>query len=267
MAGKALPQSLSLKEREEPLVQTVDHNGVPYVKSLASVFSNKFGVSGTVTKVTPKSVTVMDKNEKEHTTHLVDNLPYNEKGYHDDEPHNFKPGDNVLEGQGISDNNYTKNGNLALGKNLHVAYIPWKGSNHEDGIVVSRSTANSMTSNHAYKFSYTSDKNTTLDANKFKSQFQRKYTPKQLLGFGPNGIPKKGRVLEYGDPIALIMEDREVSDTDKVLGRLHKSLISAYRDSSIIWDHHELGTIVDVDFTGRDIRILVRSEKKLDMGD
>ena len=81
MAGKALPQSLSLKNREEPLVQTVDHAGVPYVKRMADIFSSKFPYSGVVTKVTDRTVTVKrDDNGEEHTTKLVTNLPYNMKG-------------------------------------------------------------------------------------------------------------------------------------------------------------------------------------------
>lgn len=80
MAGKALPQSLSLKEREEPLVQTVDHNGTPYVKRMADIFSSKFPMSGTVTAVTDRTVTVKSPEGEEHTTKLVNNLPYNMKG-------------------------------------------------------------------------------------------------------------------------------------------------------------------------------------------
>lgn len=80
MAGKALPQSLSLKEREEPLVQTVDHSGVPYVKRMADIFSSKFPLTGTVVSVTNRTVTVRSDDGQEHTTKLVNNLPFNMKG-------------------------------------------------------------------------------------------------------------------------------------------------------------------------------------------
>lgn len=145
--------------------------------------------------------------------------------------------------------------------------MAYKGFNNEDGIVISRSAAESMTSNHAYKESYTASKTTVMDTAKFRSSFGSKYQPQQLTGFEHNGIPKVGRKLHYGDPIALIMEERQQTDTDKVLGKLHKTLISPYRDSSIIWEHHEVGEIVDVEWTGKELRVLVRAEKKLDMGD
>ncbi len=267
MAGKAIPQSLSLKEREEPLVQTVDHTGTPYVQRMADIFSSKLPMTGVVSAVTPRSITVMNEDGEEHTTKLVDNLPYNMKGFQDDDNHSFKVGDTVTAGQNAADNNYTKNGKLALGKNLHVAYMAYKGFNNEDGLVISKGAAESMTSNHAYKESYTVSKTTVMNTAQFRSNFSAKYAPKQLTGFTSQGLPEKGRRLHYGDPIALIMEERQQTDTDRVLGKLHKTLVSPFRDASIIWEHHEVGEIVDVEFTGKDLRVLIRAEKQLGMGD
>ncbi|MCQ2346855.1 MAG: DNA-directed RNA polymerase subunit beta [Paludibacteraceae bacterium] len=48
-----------------------------------------------------------------------------------------RKGDHVVEGQILTEGYATENGELALGKNLKVAYIPWKGYNYEDAIVLS----------------------------------------------------------------------------------------------------------------------------------
>ena len=48
-----------------------------------------------------------------------------------------RKGDKVVAGQILSEGYATENGELALGKNLKVAYIPWKGYNYEDAIVLS----------------------------------------------------------------------------------------------------------------------------------
>ena len=48
-----------------------------------------------------------------------------------------RKGDKVTSGQILSEGYATENGELALGKNLRVAYIPWKGYNYEDAIVLS----------------------------------------------------------------------------------------------------------------------------------
>ena len=54
---------------------------------------------------------------------------------------NLKPivnrGDRVLKGQVLSEGYATQNGELALGRNLRVAYMPWQGYNFEDAIVIS----------------------------------------------------------------------------------------------------------------------------------
>ena len=48
-----------------------------------------------------------------------------------------KEGDKVIKGQPIADGTSTKNGVLALGKNVKVAFMPWRGYNFEDAIVLS----------------------------------------------------------------------------------------------------------------------------------
>ena len=48
-----------------------------------------------------------------------------------------RKGDRVEQGQILTEGYATENGELALGKNLKVAYIPWKGYNYEDAIVLS----------------------------------------------------------------------------------------------------------------------------------
>ena len=48
-----------------------------------------------------------------------------------------KEGDKVIKGEPIADGTSTKNGVLALGKNVKVAFMPWRGYNFEDAIVLS----------------------------------------------------------------------------------------------------------------------------------
>ena len=46
-------------------------------------------------------------------------------------------GDKVVEGQVLSEGYGTQGGELALGRNLKVAFMPWQGYNFEDAIVIS----------------------------------------------------------------------------------------------------------------------------------
>lgn len=49
-----------------------------------------------------------------------------------------RKGDRVEKGQVLCEGYATENGELALGRNLLVAFMPWKGYNYEDGIVISQ---------------------------------------------------------------------------------------------------------------------------------
>jgi DNA-directed RNA polymerase subunit beta len=127
MAGKALPQALSLVHREAPLVQTADSTGRPFVKSLAAIFSAKAKNNGKVTKVSHDSIELLYEDGTKDKIKLTKNLPFNQKGFLDTEEPLVKVGDKVTKGQILADNNYTKKGDLALGLNLNVAYMPYKG--------------------------------------------------------------------------------------------------------------------------------------------
>lgn len=267
MAGKAVTQALSLKEREKPLVQTVDEHGVPFVKRLGAVITRKSPVDGVVTKVSHDSIEIKDSSGERHKVDLVKNLPFNMKGFVDDEAPLVKEGDKVKKGQLLADNNYTRDGQLTLGKNLYAAYMPYKGYNHEDGIVISRSAANGLSSLHAYKYDYT----TKADTVKSKAQFQRRFsgelTPEQLNLLDDDGVVKKGARLKHGDPVYAFLEKRTASDIDKALGRLDKILVKPFNKVLERWEHDEVGEVVDVHSESADIRIIVRSIKPLEIGD
>lgn len=268
MAGKAIPQALSLVNREAPLVQTVFANNKPFVQSLAQTISQTTApVDGTITALNKDSITVQDEAKKNHIITLVKNLPFNMKGFYDDEKPLVAVGDKVHRGQVLVDNNYTKDGVLALGKNLEVAYIPYKGYNHEDGLVISRSAADSLSSHHAYKVSYDVQPSTVMKKTLLMRYFPGKYTKEQLSKLDEMGFPKVGSTLVHGDPVYVVMEKREPTNEDKMLGRLHKTLVNPYRAVSEAWNHDESGTVVDAHTEGKSIRVLIRSVKDLEVGD
>lgn len=267
MAGKAIPQALSLVHREAPLVQTLADNGQTFVKQIGQIVSTVAPAAGTVVKAEPNSITIKTEEGKQHVVDFVKNLPFNMKGFHDDEAHGLQVGDQVKAGQVLSDNNYTKNGEFAIGKNLETAYMPYKGFNHEDGIVVSRSACAKLTSNHAYKVEYSMSKETVADLGKYKSAFAGKFTADQLNKLDNRGFAKPGVTLHYGDPVYAVLETRTLTETDMVLGRLHKTLVNPYRSAAEIWDHDEPGVVTDCSTDGSKIRIMLRSERQLEVGD
>ena len=62
----------------------------------------------------------------------------------------------------IADSNFSRNGILSLGTNLRTAYMPWKGLNFEDGIVISENAAKKLTSNHLFQDHIEKDNDSVL---------------------------------------------------------------------------------------------------------
>ncbi|MNK09975.1 DNA-directed RNA polymerase subunit beta [compost metagenome] len=268
MAGKAIPQALSLVNREIPLVQTVQKDGTSFVDSYGKIVSTVAPVKGTVTSVSNKQVQIKaDDDGKIHKITFVKNLPFNMKGFLDDEAPKVKVGDKVVPGSALADNNYTKDGVLALGKNLEVAYMPYKGYNHEDGLVISRTCADSLSSHHAYKVDYDVQDISVMKKALISRYFPGRLTREQLEKLDDQGFAKVGVTLNHGDPVYAVLEKREPTPEDKMLGRLHKTLVTPYRLVMEPWHHDESGSVVDAHTEGKAIRILIRSIKPLEIGD
>jgi len=267
MAGKAIPQALSLVNREAPLVQTVNEHGVSFAKQLAAVVGTTSPVEGVITAVDGLKVVIQTPDGKKETIQAVKNLPFNMKGFHDDEKPLVKVGDRVKPGTVLFDSNYTKDGTLALGRNLHAAYIPWKGYNHEDGLVISRSAAQSLSSHHAYKVDYEINEMSVPKKSLIARYFPGKITREQLDNLDDRGFAKQGAILKHGDPVYAVLEHKEPTPEDKMLGRLHKTLVTPYRLVMEPWNHEENGEVVDAHTASRQVRFIIRSVKHLEVGD
>jgi len=267
MAGKSIPQALSLVNREAPLVQTVSGNGTPFVKTLASVIGTGSPVDGIVVNVSDTSIRVKAESGKIVDVKAVKNLPFNMKGFHDDEKPLVKVGDHVHAGQQLFESNYTRDGQLALGKNLTAAYIPWKGYNHEDGLVLSRAAADSLSSHHAYKVDYDVNETTLAKKSLISRYFPGKLTKEQLDKLDESGYAKAGAVMHHGDPVYAVLERRDPTAEDVLLGRLHRTLVNPYKLVAGFWEHEEDGTIVDSHIEGKQIRFILRTKMGLVVGD
>ncbi len=261
MAGKALPQALSLVKREVPLVQTMSQDNIPYSFKWGHPYSKKAKEEGVVLEVSPDHI----KTTAE-TIPLVHNIPFNQKGFVDYTP-SVSVGDKVRRGTVVADSNYTKNGFLALGKNLRVAYMPYKGFNFEDGIVISQAAAEQMTSQHMYVEKATLGRSVTTDLRLLKKYYKDKFQPSQLQGLDSKGFPVVGRVLHKGDPIFVFFEKREPTAEEKMLGRLHKSLLKPYGIITEYWAHDEPGTVVEVGYHNYNLRVVIRTESAATVGD
>ncbi len=268
MGAKHVQQALPLKERDKRLVQsTLDSAGISTIAKLVGDFMlPKSPVAGTVKRITDQHVEIIGEDKQLYKVDYENNYPLTKKTLlHNDI--SVKKGDTVKKGELLGDSNFTKDGELALGRNLRVMYQPWEGLNHEDGVVVTESCAKKMTSIHADRVTVVTDKTKILNKAKYTAFFPTEFTPEQLSALDSSGIIKKGAIVNEGDPLILVLGDNAESKANQVFGRLHKSLISPYRDESEVYTSTVPGEVLEVHQSGKTITVLLKMEKPLKLGD
>ncbi len=138
MGSNMMRQAVPLLKPEAPLVGTGIESDVA-LDSGVTIVARRDGV---VDKIDGKRIVIKASNEKDYSKSGVD--IYNLQKFKRSNQNtciNQKPlvrvGDKVKEGDIIADGPSTKIGELALGKNVTVAFMPWQGYNFEDSILIS----------------------------------------------------------------------------------------------------------------------------------
>lgn len=263
MAAKMLEQAISLKHREEPLVQVATANGK---KTMEEIIGNesaiKSPIDGVVKSVSDDEIVLTTKTG-DVKIGLYNHYSLNRKSY----LHHYaqvKKGDKVTEGQLLADSNFTKNGVLALGTNLRAAYIPYKGLNFEDGIVISESASEKLTSEHIHKKSLDTDQNTIMKLSAFRTQYPNASSAENLNKLDDQGVIKKGSKVKPGEIVIAALQKRTLPATVSVIER---KLAERPKDISVAWQYDEEGEVTDVIKSGGSIIVHVKTSEKARIGD
>lgn len=238
MGGKYPSQALPLRDPEGPLVRSATEDGKTFVgilgEKMGAVRSN---AAGMVEKITNDEI-VLKTPEGRKTFELMHNFPYNRKTYNHNTPV-VKIGDQVQPGQLLAASNYTDNeGNMALGKNLRTAYLPYRGLNYEDGIVVSESAAHRLSSEHMYQHPLSPEEGVEIGRKGFVSLYPSQFNSVQLKNMDENGVIRPGTKVKKGDPLILAVQ----RTTPTKLSRSHKPM---FINAAVTWDHDSEGVVTD----------------------
>lgn len=274
MADKQMEQAISLKHREAPLVQSKTEGPATFEKVIGSFSSINSPVSGKVTAVTPHAI-VIGEGKKKHEVHLYNHFPLNDdKGMMHSTPH-VKVGDEVKQGQLLADTNFTRNGHLAIGTNLRVGYMPYKGYNYEDGIVISESAAKKLTSEHLYRKNLEIDPdNDTVSKNKwyaFSSRRASEMSKEELSALDEDGIIKPGTKIKPGMVLVAALAKNTATKAGGALGAMgsRSNKFFAWKDKSLVWDEDHVGEVVRVvkNPNGKGVKVYVKTEEPMVVGD
>jgi DNA-directed RNA polymerase beta subunit len=296
MGAKMATQALPLVDREVPHVQVASYNpGRTFEQELARLITPHAPVSGTIKKIdkdyiylepsqTKKAdvdgwpaiapvehVVLCAEGEKTAASSLIkipydSNFPLASKTYlHNDVK--VKAGDRVEANDLLAESNFTKDGRLALGRNMNVGFLAYYGLNTNDAVVVSETGAKKLTSEHMYKEMLPLDDDITLSKNKHRAQFGNRWTAAQYDNLDDRAVAKPGAVLQPGDPVVLAIRKTAPTAEMAMLGRLHRTLATPFREQSIVWDHRNPGTVVDVVVTSQRVVVTLKTREAADIGD
>lgn len=266
-AGKMMAQALPLIYREKPLVRVVAGKDTTFESVVGDGFSHKSPVSGTVIKAVKGEVVIKDKSGKKHAVSIYDNFPLNSKTSFIDAILTVKKGDKVKKGQLIADTNFTRGGELSLGVNANVAYLPFKGYNFEDGVVISEGFSKKFTSSHLYKLSVPLDKITVMNLKKFRAYYPEAIDVSAAAKLDEDGVIEEGETVKFGDLVMAVLKKEEKGPEDVILGKLHRAFIKPYKDRSVTWDEEDEGTVVNVVKTSKKIEVHIKTAEPAKIGD
>lgn len=273
MGAKMVTQALPLVDAETPLVQVGGYAGAreSMEQEFGDVMVPTAPVAGTITGIRDGYVYMRPKGAKTAAADPVripiyDNFPLASKTLIHHTP-SVKKGDEVKAGQPLASADYIKDGVVSLGKNLRTAYMPLRGLNSNDAVVVSETGAKKMTSRHMYMNAMDLDTDMDASRSKHKSYYGNKYTKEIYEKLDDDGVVKPGMKVRKGDLLIAAVQKSKMTPEAQMLGRLHKSLVKPYRDAGLTWEKENEGTVVDVAKAGKKIRLTVKVDEPLKIGD
>jgi DNA-directed RNA polymerase subunit beta' len=271
MATRHMEQAISLKQREAPLVQSAAASGNSRIdtweKIVGKTAAHVSPVDGKVLSVDADSITIVGDDKKKYTVGLYDNYPLNEKKAFITSTALVKPGDTVKKDDIVGDTNFTDKGTLALGRNLRVGYLDWRGLDFEDAIIVSESASKLLTSQHLHKPRAFLDKGMSVGLDRFRAQFPGTITSENAKKLDEDGVIKKGQVVHPGDTIMAVLKKTEPSPEQVMLKGIHKALARPYKNASVTWDKDYSGVVTDVVRNGNELVAYISTEEQLEVAD
>jgi DNA-directed RNA polymerase subunit beta len=191
-------------------------------------------------------------------------------------------GESVKEGTVLADGSATDTGEMALGKNLLVAFMSWEGYNFEDAIILSNRLVqdDELTSIHIEE--YEIDARTTKLGDEEVTRDIPNRSEESLRNLDDRGIVRIGAEVGSGDLLVGKVTPKgetELTAEEKLIRAIFKEKAREVRDTSLKVPHGEGGVVIDVKTFSREngddlppgvndlVRVFVAKKRKISEGD
>ena len=277
MGSNMQRQAVPLLRTEAPFIGTGLERKVAI--DSGAVVSSK--VEGKVTYVDAQKIIIKDKRGKSHTYKLLNYERSNQSMCLHQYPL-VDLGDEIKVGDIIADGPATKDGDLALGKNILMGFMPWEGYNYEDAILISDRLRKDdvFTSIHVEEYEIEA-RNTKLGDEEITREIPN-VSETALSKLDEHGIITIGSEVEPGDILVgktAPKGETEPPAEEKLLRAIFGEKARDVRDTSLRMPHGSKGTVVEILELSRDkgdelkagvnksIRVLVAEKRKITVGD
>jgi len=236
---------------------------------------------GEIIKIDGSSITIRNKAGKDKVYFLTKFLRSNASTCINQRPI-INKGDKIKKGDVLTDSSAIDKGELALGKNVLVAFMTWEGLNYEDAIIISEKLVEKDTYSSIHIEDYTIDiRDTKLGPEVVTSDIPN-ISEEKLKDLDENGIIRVGAEVSSGDILVGKITPKgetELSAEEKLLRAIFGEKAKDVRDSSLYLEHGEHGKVVDIKIFSREegdkltagviqsIQISVANLRKIQAGD
>jgi DNA-directed RNA polymerase subunit beta len=191
-------------------------------------------------------------------------------------------GDRVSAGQVLADGSSTDSGELALGANLLVAFMPFEGFNFEDAIVISERLVKEDLLSSIHIHEYEIDARSTKLGDEEITRDIPNRSEESLKDLDERGVVRIGAEVGSGDLLVGKVTPKgetELTAEEKLIRAIFKEKAREVRDTSLKVPHGEGGKVIDVKTFSRDagddlspgvnelVRVYVAKKRKIAEGD
>lgn len=277
MGANMQRQAVPLLKTQAPLVGT----GIEYKAARDSGVVVLANDSGVVDKVSATEVIIRTDNDKREKYKLLKFTRSNQGTCINMRPIVNK-GDRITAGQVIADGPSTDLGELALGRNVLVAFMPWEGYNYEDAILISEKMVKEdyYTSIHIEEYECDA-RDTKLGPEEITRDIPN-VGEEILKDLDDRGIISVGAEVRPGDILVGKVTPKgetELTAEERLLRAIFGEKAREVRDTSLRVPHGESGKVVDVKVFSRDngdelppgvnqlVRVYIAQKRKISEGD
>ncbi|MFT8443021.1 MAG: DNA-directed RNA polymerase subunit beta [Bifidobacterium aquikefiri] len=198
----------------------------------------------------------------------------------------IKDGERVEEGSVLADGPATQGGEMALGKNVLVAFMPWNGYNYEDAVIISQRLVQDDTLSSIHIEEYEIDARETKLGSEEITRDLPNVGEDAISNLDERGIIRIGAEVEAGDILVGKVTPKgetELTPEERLLRAIFGEKSREVRDTSLKVPHGETGTVISVkEITREDaeedgdelpngvnqmIRVYIAQHRKITQGD